>query len=155
LWLFSGCVIYAYYSKSLIVAKPSSPEESSPSQPSPAQVSSSSQLPSTPWVGKLSFQLPAATAWFDTGINLSAGQKVTIIAGGSVYIGAESDPRLDNQTPVGDPNISTSDSQFILPFAAPGLTPWSLVGRIGGGLGIGAASYRALCVWPRPSFLGH
>jgi len=82
--------------------------------------------------GGSSFQLPSAIAWFDTRIFLSAGETVTITASGAVSI--TTDNRPDRyKTPDGDPNQSTSNPDFHVPFIAQGLTPWSLVGKIGDG----------------------
>ena len=73
--------------------------------------------------------------WVDTGITVVAGEAVTISANGQVYIGAVSlgQPNIsDYQTPAGDPTTTTAaQTGFAGAFAAPGLVPWSLVGRIG------------------------
>ena len=76
-----------------------------------------------------SFQLPGSSEWYDTGISLYAGEVVTITASGSVYIGDVGS--FAYETPAGDSDYTTS--QFYLPFVAPGLVPWSLVGKIGSG----------------------
>lgn len=78
-----------------------------------------------------SFELPANEGWYDAGINLSAPEVITITASGSVYVGNIAPTSNNHQTPNGDPSISTSDPRFGLPFIAPGLVPWSLVGKIG------------------------
>jgi len=73
-----------------------------------------------------------ATEWMDSGVALSAGQTVTFSASGLIYIGNVSagQPNISNyQSPAGDPNTSTAAQGGS--FAAPGLVPWSLVGRIG------------------------
>ena len=77
-----------------------------------------------------SFQLPASAGWYDTGISLSASQVVTIRASGSVSISVDNRPDR-YKTPEGDPNDTTSNPNYHLPFVAPGLVPWSLVGKIG------------------------
>ena len=77
--------------------------------------------------------LPANVEWDDSGISITTGQSVTIGASGEVYIGDVSAgmPGVSNyQSPAGDANLSTSGLGGS-PFAAPGLVPWSLVGRIG------------------------
>lgn len=50
------------------------------------------------------------------------------MASGSVSVSFDNRPDR-YKTPDGDPNQTTSG--FRLPFIAPGLTPWSLVGKIG------------------------
>ncbi len=77
--------------------------------------------------------LPAAFEWDSSGATVQSGQTVTISASGQVYIGDVSlgMPSVSNyQTPAGDPNLSTANLGGGT-FAAPGLVPWSLVGRIG------------------------
>jgi hypothetical protein len=78
-----------------------------------------------------SFLLPANMEWFDTGIVLSAGEAVTVSATGDIYVGNVPDLRLNYETADGSGIETTSDTQFTTPFVAPGLVPWSLVGRIG------------------------
>lgn len=79
------------------------------------------------------FTLPAATEWDGSGISVQSGETITISASGEVYIGDVSAgmPSVSNyQTPAGDPGFSTANLGGGT-FAAPGLVPWSLVGRIG------------------------
>ena len=61
---------------------------------------------------------------------MSAAQTVLITANGSVSVTWDNSPNK-YQTPDGYPRMSTSDPGFHVPFLAPGLTPWSLVGKIG------------------------
>ena len=79
------------------------------------------------------FTLPGASEWDGSGITVQSGQTITISASGEVYIGNVSPglPSVSNyQTPAGDPNFATANLGGGT-FAAPGLVPWSLVGRIG------------------------
>jgi len=79
-------------------------------------------------------QLPGDVEWVDSGIMLAAGESVTFSATGQIYIGNVSagQPNISNeQTPAGDPNTTTAAQSGGGPFAAPGLVPWSLVGKIG------------------------
>jgi hypothetical protein len=74
--------------------------------------------------------VPAGLAWTDTGIALTAGQKVTVTAAGRIYIGALSNPALDYETPDGQPwPVCASGTSLV--FIAPGLPCWSLIGKIG------------------------
>ena len=79
--------------------------------------------------------VPGPDEWVDTGITVVAGEAITISANGQVYIGAIGlgQPNIsDYQTPAGDPTTTTAaQTGFAGAFAAPGLVPWSLVGRIG------------------------
>lgn len=77
------------------------------------------------------FQLPVSAPWFDTGISVGIGETVTITASGSVYIGALNPSSLDYQTPAGSPGSTPRSIAAIVPFLAPGLPLWSLIGRIG------------------------
>jgi hypothetical protein len=75
---------------------------------------------------------PGATEWMDSGLTLSAGQTVTFSATGLIYIGNVSagQPNVSNyQSPAGDPSTTTAAEGGS--FAAPGLVPWSLVGKVG------------------------
>ncbi len=85
--------------------------------------------------GSTTLNLPANIEWYDTGVSITNGDLVTISATGSVYIGAVSigEPNIsDYQTPAGDPGTTTAaQTGRAGPFAAPGLVPWSLVGKIG------------------------
>ncbi len=76
------------------------------------------------------FTLLGASEWDSSGIAVQSGQTITISASGQVYIGAQSDASLDYEAPAGDPGLSTANLGGGK-FAAPGLVPWSLVGRIG------------------------
>jgi hypothetical protein len=78
--------------------------------------------------------VPARRAWTDTGIDLTAGSKVSIVAGGIIYI-SRNDPGME---PSGPPvfckqpirsQAHASDASF----TAPGLPCWSLIGRKGAG----------------------
>jgi hypothetical protein len=76
-----------------------------------------------------SFQLPANVEWFDTGIDLTNGQTVTITANGTVTVGALI-PANNVETPAGKPELAGTGRPGG-PLVAQGLAPWSLVGRIG------------------------
>lgn len=69
--------------------------------------------------------------WTPTGISVLAGDRVSVHATGTVFI-AGSDP---GKTPVGTPGcVATSDDSIPPgPFLAPGLTCFSLIGRVGSG----------------------
>jgi uncharacterized repeat protein (TIGR01451 family) len=77
--------------------------------------------------------VPANAGWVNTGITLAAGQKVNIQASGSSCYGTGGGSCMG---PQGDGNPAESN------FLAPGLTRFSLVGRVGGGpnFAIGAGS---------------
>ncbi len=76
--------------------------------------------------------VPAQIPWGgNTGIVLTAGDQVSITAAGSVYIGAQQNHVLDNETPNGQPWDICAYGNNRVPFVAPGLNCWSLVGRIG------------------------
>src|SRR6266511_1208499 len=72
-------------------------------------------------------EVPANTAWVDTGLAVSIGDQVAISATGLISIECRSCP--DRQTPDGQPIRRRPDDER--PFIAPGLHLWSLVGRIG------------------------
>ncbi|MGD0207442.1 MAG: hypothetical protein ABSC89_07550 [Verrucomicrobiota bacterium] len=76
-----------------------------------------------------SFQLAANIVWYDTGIDLTNGQTITINASGTVTVGALI-PAYNNETPAGRPEL-TGTTRPGGALVAPGLAPWSLVGRIG------------------------
>ncbi|HXZ00502.1 MAG TPA: hypothetical protein VEI03_10910 [Stellaceae bacterium] len=76
--------------------------------------------------------VPAQIPWgANTGIVLTAGDQVSISASGSVYIGAQQNHALDNEGPDGQPWGTCAGSNGRMPFVAPALPCWSLVGRIG------------------------
>jgi hypothetical protein len=73
----------------------------------------------------------ASTEWHATGIDVTAGEQVTITARGTVVIGndiVEGGQNVSNETPAGDPNIVTGD--VANNFLENGLVPWSLIGII-------------------------
>jgi hypothetical protein len=98
---------------------------------SASSTSSSATQPSTQTV---LVSVPARRAWTDTGINLAAGSKVSIVAGGTIYI-SRNDPGMGPSGPAVfckqpiHSKAHASDSSF----TAPGLPCWSLIGHIGGG----------------------
>jgi hypothetical protein len=78
-----------------------------------------------------SFKLPANVAWYDTKIDLTSGQSVTITASGTVTVGALI-PANNVETPAGKPALAGTYRPGG-DLVAQGLSPWSLVGRIGSG----------------------
>jgi alpha-tubulin suppressor-like RCC1 family protein len=78
------------------------------------------------------FSIPANQPWTDTGTAITAGQQVRVNAFGEIYVGAESNPALDNQTPNGQPWPACATGTVVT-FTAPGLSCWSLIGEIGQG----------------------
>jgi hypothetical protein len=91
--------------------------------------------------------VPARRAWTDTGINLAAGSKVSIVAGGTIYISREdpgmgpSGPAIYCKQPIRS-QAQSSDSSF----TAPGLPCWSLIGRVGAGTPFAVGDAKALSV---------
>jgi hypothetical protein len=80
------------------------------------------------------FSVPAQVPWYDTGVTVSTGDRITIKASGKIYIGAVNagQPSIsDYQGPAGAVGTSTSNQNTRFAFVAPGLVPWSLVGKIG------------------------
>lgn len=77
----------------------------------------------------VTISVPASQPWTDSGISVTAGDSVSITASGTIYI-AGSDP---GKTPAGAPGcVATADNSIPPgPFLVPGLTCWSLIGRIG------------------------
>src|SRR5687768_16400940 len=73
------------------------------------------------------FAVRGNTAWMNTGLAVSIGDRVTISATGIVSIGCSTCP--EHQTPTGQPIRKLAGDDR--PFAAPGLYLWSLVGKIG------------------------
>ena len=75
--------------------------------------------------------VPAIKPWADTGVFVHIGDLVSITATGIVYTGA-TDP---GTTPAGLPGCvaTADDSRKPGPFLGPGLTCYSLIGRVGNG----------------------
>jgi hypothetical protein len=77
--------------------------------------------------------VPGNQPWTDTGIDLNQGDQVTITASGTIKI----EPSDPGKTPAGDPSCIGPTGRKIDPtsetWLTPGLTCWSLVGRIGDG----------------------
>jgi hypothetical protein len=77
--------------------------------------------------------IPGNQPWTDTGLDLNQGDQVTITASGTIKVAPE-DP---GKTPAGDPSCIGPTGRKIDPtsetWLTPGLTCWSLVGRIGDG----------------------
>jgi hypothetical protein len=75
--------------------------------------------------------VPGNQPWTDISLDLNQGDQVTITASGTIKIAPE-DP---GKTPAGDPSCVGPTGRKIDPTAGtwltPGLTCWSLVGRIG------------------------
>lgn len=71
----------------------------------------------------LGFSKAATSPWQDTGLILSAGSTIYIAATGAISVN-----NFATETPAGDPSCVPDTS-----FTAPGLTCWSLIGRIDGG----------------------
>jgi hypothetical protein len=64
--------------------------------------------------------------WTDTGLSVSSGDTISITASGTIFI-AGSDP---GKTPSGAPGCTAANSPTDT-WVAPGLTCWSMIGRIG------------------------
>ena len=84
--------------------------------------------------GAISIRVPANVPWTDTGIDLRAGDSVTVTASGSVSV--ETSGRIPPKAPGGfAPDcraaVSIYGGRFGI-FPAPQLPCWSLIGRIGG-----------------------
>lgn len=93
----------------------------------------------------LAFAVSAMQPWTDTGIVPHAGSHVSIAAIGSIHVnngGAIQPPTGDGGSPgcIGDAS-----------FVAPGLSCWSLIGRIGNGAPFEIGRFRAFTV----PFSGH
>ncbi|HTQ12926.1 MAG TPA: hypothetical protein VMH86_03545 [Rhizomicrobium sp.] len=85
-------------------------------------------------VARAEFQLPLQAQWFDSGVAASQATSLAISASGRGYIGAISlgQPDIsDYQSPEGDAQTTTGIQGRRIPYLASGLTPWSLVGKIG------------------------
>ncbi|MFI5352516.1 MAG: hypothetical protein ACHQZS_06075 [Candidatus Binatales bacterium] len=86
-------------------------------------------------------EVPSARPWTDTGVDVSAGQKLSITASGEIYVGALSDPSLDRESPRGTGTVFAdgygcevsqgANQRMGIPSIAPRLLCWSLIGRIG------------------------
>jgi hypothetical protein len=78
-------------------------------------------------------QIPAGQPFTDTGLRLSAGDHVTVSASGLVTL--TTDGHMPPMSPAGFPPNCTAAStvygQTVVPFVAPQLPCWSLIGRIG------------------------
>jgi len=99
-------------------------------RPAPKTPSTDAPLPR----GAISIQVPANVPWADTGINLRAGDSVTVTAAGRVAV--ETSGRIPLKAPGGfAPDCRAAASiyggRFGI-FPAPQLSCWSLIGRIGG-----------------------
>jgi hypothetical protein len=77
---------------------------------------------STP--GPVTVNVPAINPWTDTGIDVTAGQTISVTASGTITIGPNS-----YSSPAGQAGCVASESMV-----APGLTCYMLVGRIGNGV---------------------
>lgn len=73
--------------------------------------------------------VPATQPWVDTGVFINIGDSVSITANGTIYLSGGA----PGTTAAGASNCvaTANDSKPPGPFLAPGLTCWSLVGRIG------------------------
>ena len=73
--------------------------------------------------------VPAIQPWVDTGVFVNIGDSVSITASGTVYLSG-TDP---GKTPAGVAGCVATDNDSIHPgpFLGPGLTCWSLIGRVG------------------------
>jgi hypothetical protein len=97
-------------------AAPSYPQPAAPAPPPPIPPSAAS------------LAVASNVEWVDTGVDLSAGDSVTIAASGTVSL-AQHLPFIPNlQTPDGNPKFPSMD--MFHPFIAPGLSSWSLVGKV-------------------------
>jgi Carboxypeptidase regulatory-like domain len=96
-----------------------------------ANLQASSGAPGVP-SGSTRVTVPANEGWTDTGINLKTGDTVTVSGSGSVVVTA--DGHIPAMSPAGyPPNCTAAEvyGQFLVPFPAPQLPCWSLIGRIG------------------------
>jgi hypothetical protein len=86
-----------------------------------------------PNVEESTITVPGNQPWTDTGIDLNQGDQVTITASGTIKI----EPSDPGKTPAGAPSCVGPTGRKIDPtsetWLTPGLTCWSLVGRIGDG----------------------
>lgn len=92
---------------------------------------------STPTVGTFNFTVPANAEWFDTGIDIQAGQHLTFSASGTINL-RDGDPN-DNHTPNGESLCQVEDDCLI-----SGAPYGKLIGRIWGGGLLMLESMRAL-----------
>jgi hypothetical protein len=101
--------------------------------------------------------VPGTAPWTDTGLSVRPGDTISITTSGTIFI-AGSDP---GKTPAGDPGCTAADSPTDT-WVAPGLTCWSMIGRIGNntafevgtGTGFTAASSGELSLGVNDNFFG-
>lgn len=85
--------------------------------------------------------IPGDAQWTDTGIDVAAGQSVSVSASGSIYIGALSAPftQYDYETPSGSglaesgacADLAGGSNGTALAWPLNGVPCWSLIGSIG------------------------
>jgi LPXTG-motif cell wall-anchored protein len=77
-------------------------------------------------------KVSSATHWTSTGITVTSGESVTINASGDIHFGP---PPIADMTPLGRPPVACANQheRTVIPFPAPTLNCWSLIGRIGTG----------------------
>jgi serine/threonine protein kinase len=99
-------------------------------RPAPKIPSGAASIPS----GAISIRVPAHVPWTDTGINLRAGDSVTVTASG--WVAVEAGGKIPPKAPGGfAPDCAAAAAIYggrFGNFPAPQLPCWSLIGRIGG-----------------------
>jgi hypothetical protein len=99
-------------------------------QPAPVLITTAPPAPeAAPGVAPVSLQVPANVPWFDSGVDLSAGEASAITATGIINVNAVySQDNFSLETPAGQPGVIPAAGGSTL---APNLPPWSLIGKIG------------------------
>ena len=90
-----------------------------------------------PGLQKVSVAVPVNAAWVDSGVDVTAGEPVTIRADGSLYVGASAKGNYDDQMTVGPEGTflyseKIAKHDFPLASAAGGPAPcYCLIGQVG------------------------
>src|SRR5260370_10318344 len=85
----------------------------------------------------IQLEVPVSSPWYDTGIDISVGQRLTVLAAGCVRYGA-SLPQNADANGVGGKSDGTMTIGSGGP--APGGILWSLIGKIGGTTNVGTGT---------------
>ena len=85
----------------------------------------------------IQLQVPVSSPWHDTGIDISAGQRLTVFAAGCVRYGSNL-PQNADANGVGGKSDGTMTIGSGGP--APGAILWSLIGKIGGTTNVGTGT---------------
>jgi hypothetical protein len=83
--------------------------------------------------GDVTISVVPTQAWTDTGVTVEAGDRLSIAASGLVHLGA---PPIDSMAPTGlpwGPQCAAIGGGNAAAWPAPGLSCYSLIGRIGSG----------------------